>query len=176
MIEVYKELIGNQFEASLGTLRACLDRCPNAAWQEPVANLTFSQAIFHALFFADVYLGRDLASLRSQPFHADNAATFADYEELEDRPQRATYDKPFIGAYLEHVRGKATTVVANESADELSERPGFEWLPFSRAEVHVYNVRHLQHHAGQLGLRLRLEGGEGVPWFGSGWPAGFDNP
>jgi hypothetical protein len=39
----------------------------------------------------------------------------------------------------------------------------------SRAELHIYNIRHIQHHAGQLSLRLRLETGEGVDWVGSGW-------
>jgi hypothetical protein len=40
---------------------------------------------------------------------------------------------------------------------------------FSRAELHVYNIRHIHHHAAQLSLRLRLDTGRGVDWVGSGW-------
>jgi len=44
------------------------------------------------------------------------------------------------------------------------------WLPFPRVEVHIYNVRHIQHHAAQLILRLRRDHKQGIPWFKSGWP------
>jgi DinB superfamily len=169
MLDVYKESITNQYEAVFCTLASCVERCPDANWQRAVGNLTFCQVAFHALFYADVYLGRDLKSLREQPFHRDHAAVFADYEELEDRAQRAVYDKRFITDYLRHCREKASSVIASETAETLHRRPGFDWLPFSRAEVHVYNIRHAQHHAAQLNLRLRLDSGDGVPWVGSGW-------
>ena len=29
------------------------------------------------------------------------------------------------------------------------------WLPFSRLELHLYNLRHIQHHTGQLSAYLR---------------------
>ncbi len=57
MVDTLKELITNQFEAALCTLSACIDECPEAAWNAPVANLAFCQAVFHTLFYADYYLG-----------------------------------------------------------------------------------------------------------------------
>lgn len=36
--------------------------------------------------------------------------------------------------------------------------------PFSQAELHACNMRHIQHHAAQLTLRLRLDGMEQVLW------------
>ena len=169
MIDTYKELISNQFEAAFCMLASCVDRCPETNWNAPIANLKFCQVAFHALFFADVYLGPDLKSLREQPFHRDNATVFADYEELEDRVQQAAYEKPFIKAYLQHCREKGSQVVAAETAETLDRRPGFDWLTFSRAEVHVYNIRHIQHHAAQLSLRLRIDTGADIAWIGSGW-------
>jgi hypothetical protein len=169
MLDVFKQLIANQFEGVLCMLAACVQRCPDDRWNEPVANLKFCQAVFHALFYTDVYLGRNYASLRDQPFHREHAAVFGDYEEREDRPPQALYDKPFITAYLQHCRAKAARVIADETAESLARRPGFDWLPFSRAEVHVYNIRHVHHHAAQLSLRLRLDTGDGIPWVGSGW-------
>ena len=38
-----------------------------------------------------------------------------------------------------------------------------------RAELHVYSIRHIQHHAAQLSLRLRLDAGVAIPWIGVGW-------
>lgn len=169
MLEAYKVLIVRQYESCFCMLGACVDRCPESGWHGPVANLKFCQAAFHALFCADLYLGADVESVRGQPFHREHAAEFADYEELEDRAARAVYEKPFVRAYLQHCRDKAATVVGGETEETLERRAGFDWLDLSRAELHVYNIRHIHHHAAQLSLRLRLDTGEGIPWVGSGW-------
>ena len=45
------------------------------------------------------------------------------------------------------------------------------WVKLSRTELHVYNIRHLQHHAAQMILRLRLDHAIDFPWHKSGWDA-----
>ena len=45
MLDEYKMLISNQFEAALCTLNACINPCPPTAWNEPVANLAYCQAV-----------------------------------------------------------------------------------------------------------------------------------
>jgi hypothetical protein len=169
MLDVFKDVFVHQFEAALSTLNACIDRCPETAWNEPVANLAFCQVAFHTLFFTDLYLGQNIESLRDQQFHRDNADFFRDYEELEDRKQQLLYDQPSIKEYLAHCRQKALVVVAAETADSLAALAGFTWLKFTRAELHAYSIRHIQHHAAQLSLRLRLDFGHDMHWFGSGW-------
>jgi DinB superfamily len=170
LLDTVKQLLVNQFQAALCTLGVCIDRCPDALWDAPVANLKFCQVAFHTLFFADLYLGHDVKSISQQSFHRANPQFFCDYEELEHKPQTQTYDKPGIKDYLQHVRAKATSVIMAETAESLAATPGFEWHKFSRAEMHVYNTRHLQHHAAQLILRLRLDvKGFDIPWIGSGW-------
>jgi hypothetical protein len=169
MVGVFKELLAHQFEATLCTLNACIAKCPASAWNAPVGNLAFCQVAFHVLFFTDLYLGPNEQTLRGQPFHRDNAEHFRDYEELEDRAQRLFYDKAFIDDYLRHCRAKAAATVAAETAETLSGPSGFPRREVTRAEVHVYNIRHLQHHAAQLSLRLRIDHKIEVPWIGSGW-------
>lgn len=169
MLDTFKGLIVNQFEAAFCTLQTCIDRCPDSAWDAPVANLKFCQVAFHTLFFTDFYLGPNADALRLQPFHRDHERFFRDYEELEDRPQVLLYDKPSIKTYLEHCRKKAADVIAAETAESLAGPSGFERRMFSRAELHVYNIRHIQHHAAQLSLRLRLGFQQDIPWIGSGW-------
>jgi hypothetical protein len=46
---------------------------------------------------------------------------------------------------------------------------GFARRTFSRAELYAYNTRHIQHHAAQLSLRLRIDAGVDIPWIGLGW-------
>jgi hypothetical protein len=169
MLDVLKNVLVHQFEAALCTLNVCIDRCPETAWNEPVANLTFCQVAFHTLFFTDLYLGHNVEALRNQQFHRDNADFFRDYEELEDRKQQLFYDRPSIKAYLDHCRQKALQVVAAETAESLAAPAGFSSLQFTRAELYVYSIRHIQHHAAQLSLRLRLDFSQDTRWCGSGW-------
>jgi glycyl-tRNA synthetase alpha subunit len=169
MLNTYKNLTTHQFEATFCMLGACIDRCPDTNWQAPVANLKFSQVVFHALFYGDVYLDRDVESVRSQVFHREHAEVFAGYEELTDQAPQALYEKSFVTAYLQHCREKATSVIEAETSETLNEPAGFDWLSFSQAELHVYNIRHIHHHAAQLSLRLRIDAGVDIPWVGSGW-------
>ena len=123
------------------------------------------------MFYADFYLGENEASLREQPFHLENQDFFGDYEEFLDRAPQSLYGKGALKTYLQHCRTKAAQTIAAETADTLSARAGFQRRACSRAELYVYNIRHIQHHAAQLSLRLRLDDNEDIPWVGSGWRA-----
>jgi hypothetical protein len=169
MLQTLKELLGNQYEAALCTLAHCIDRCDDSAWNAPVGSLAFCQVAFHTLFFTDFYLGENESGIREQPFHRDRPDFFRDYEELQPRVQTLHYNRSDVLDYLQHCRRKAAETLARESADELSSRSGFPGRTFSRAELHLYNIRHIQHHAAQLSLRLRLDSGQDIPWIGSGW-------
>lgn len=171
MLDTLKELLAHQFEASLSTLNLAVARCPDASWNERVAKWRFCQAAFHAVFFADVYLqpSDDVEAVKRQPFHVEHAGDFRDYEEMEDRPQVLLYEKAFVLSYLRHVRRKAQETIARESAGVLAGPSGFRWRNCSRAELHIYNIRHIQHHAAQLSLRLRLDANIDIPWVSHGW-------
>src|SRR5205809_1195845 len=166
-----KELLAHQYEASLSTLNLCIARCPDASWDERVAKWKFCQAAFHTVFFADVYLqpSDDVEAFKRQPFHLEHKDVFRDYEEMEDRPQVLLYEKPFVLSYLQQVRRKAQETIARESAEVLAGPSGFAWRKCSRAELHVYNIRHIQHHAAQLSLRLRLDAEVDIPWVSHAW-------
>lgn len=168
-----KTLLANQYEASLCMLNASIVRCPESLWNAPVAKWKFCQVAFHTLFFDDYYLGEDRAgdasSMKQQPFHKENAPFFRDYEELQDRDPQLLYDRPAILRYLQYCRGKARDVIAASTAETLAAPCGFPRKTFSRAELLVYNMRHIHHHAAQLALRLRLDTPLDLPWVGSGW-------
>lgn len=169
MLATFKELVANQFEAAFCTLNLCIDGCPEDAWNARVGNHAFCQVAFHVLFYADFYLGCDEASFRGQAFHRDNPRLFGDYEEFQDRAPRSLPERMSIEGYLGHCREKASAVIVAETAETLAAPSGFARRAFSRAELHVYNIRHIQHHAAQLSLRLRIDAGVDVPWVGSGW-------
>jgi hypothetical protein len=169
MTETFKHLITNQFEASLCTISHCVARCPDDVWNARVAKYPFCQVAFHTLFFADFYLGPDPDSQRRQRFHLNNPDLFGDYEQLQDREPESLYERRQIEAYLDFCRSKAKSTIAAETVEDLCAPAKFPRRNCSRAELHVYNIRHIQHHAAQLILRLRLDTDVDIPWIGAGW-------
>jgi hypothetical protein len=167
--EIFKQLIVSQYEASLCTLWHCLARCPDSQWNAPVAKYPFCQVAFHTLFFADYYLSRDPESFLGQPWHREHQELFGDYEQLQDREPTCMYTRTQLEVYTGFCRNKARTVVADETAEALHAEARFPRKPFSRAELHVYNIRHIQHHAAQLIVRLRMATDVDIPWIRNGW-------
>ena len=169
MLEHFKELAVNQYHAALKTLDLCVDKCPDETWDAPIHELAFCQAIFHALFFTDLYLGHDIKSQKAQPFHEEHANVFRDYEELQPRKQELMYERPWIKLYIEHCRDKVTEIFASETEESLTADQIWWKRTSSRAESHIYTIRHAQHHAAQLILRLRLNHNVEMPWVNAGW-------
>ena len=95
-----------------------------------------------------------------------------DYQYLGSIP-RPPYDRPKIEVpysqadileFHEVCRREIESRVRSVALDLPS---GFSWLRFDRLEVHLYNIRHLQHHTGQLIDRLRTAKDIGVAWVGA---------
>lgn len=168
VVDEYRKAVIGQYEAALATLMQCVDICPDENWHQPVANNSFCESVFHALFFGDLYLGKDVAAVRKQSFHQDHPEIFRDYEELEDRPPQLKYDKKMVRRYHQFLVSKVHEVLAAETEESLSEPVGFPWLDISRTEMHIYNIRHIHHHAAQLILKLRLQTDTDPQWFRSG--------
>ena len=171
MLPLFQHLLISQFEASLSMLAHCIARCPADRWQAPVARYPFSQVVFHTLFYTDFYLGQRPDGFASQSFHQQNAALFGGYEQLEDREPVETYERADVERYLAFIRTKAIETIEAETEQTLAAPAQFPRRRCSRAETHVYNIRHVQHHVGQLSMRLRLDGVTDFPWIDHGWRA-----
>lgn len=169
MIETVRQSVISQYEASLCTLYHCIVQCPDSIWNAPVAKYPFCQSAFHTLFFTDYYLGQEPDAFRKQAFHLEHAEFFGDYEQLEYREPVCRYEKPPIQVYARFCRDKSIATLAAETADDLEATWKFNRKNFTRLEGHLYNIRHVQHHAAQLILRLRLDSEVDIPWIGSGW-------
>ena len=175
MLDNLKKIIANQFNAAMGTLHRCIVECPESMWHANVAINPFSQSAFHALFFADLYLGLNIHEQPEQAFHKQHQIVFNGYEQMQQVKPVKTYDREFILEYLQFCRDKADRVLESETSQDLMDASGFPWIESTRSEVHLYNIRHIQHHAAQLILRLRLDSDVDVPWFRSGWSLPTEN-
>jgi hypothetical protein len=158
-----REVLARQYRASLEMLRQAVAACPEALWLDSSYPNRFWHIAYHTLFCTHMYL---------QPGHSDFrpwANHRPDYQFLGPLPW-PPHERPKIEAAY----GKAEVLdlhgICREEVDatvptvDLDAPSGFFWLPFNKLELQLYNIRHLQHHAGQLIDRLRTEGNIEVAW------------
>lgn len=170
---IFVQALLPQFEAALAMFRDAVAKCPAALWEEPVARYPFWMVAYHTLCFVDCYLSpsddrfefRTTARNGLAPLHPLGRA------ELENEYPSRTFTQPELLEYISICREKLRSSLAAETAETLAGPSGFPRLKFSRAELHLYNLRHLMHHTGQLHAALRrVSGGEIDPrWIGTGW-------
>jgi hypothetical protein len=167
MIDFMKRIVVGQFEAALAMLGECVRRCPAERWEERMAAYTVRQLAYHTLYFVDLYLSRGEAAFEPRELHQRGgderepviSAGLSQQETLE---------------YLAICRQKLLEALAAETEESLRGPSGFSWLSFSRGELHLYNLRHVQHHAAQLSAHLRrvepaFQDRRALPWVATGW-------
>ena len=157
-----------QFEAALAMLKDCIQACPAEHWEGIIGKYPFWQVAYHTLCFVDLYLSPDEKTFQLRDLHPAGWAEFN-----EEHPSRLFTPAELL-RYIDICRDKAREIFAAETAEFLQTPSGISWIPFSRAELHLYNLRHLQHHTGQLGAYLRkaiptLQSQKSLPWIRTGW-------
>lgn len=166
MVNSFAGAMLGQFEASLAMLDQCIRDCPDEHWDSPIAKYPFWLVAYHTLYCTDGYLVSSQDAWQPHPvFHpAGRADIDAEY------PSKR-FTKQELGEYVRFCVGRARAVLGEETLESLEGPSGFARLAFSRAELHLYNLRHIQHHSGQLGAFLRRVK-IASPWVKSGWPKG----
>jgi uncharacterized damage-inducible protein DinB len=144
-----KTIIWRQFGAAIDMLENAMDCCPEPLWGDRTKRPEFWYVAFHTLFFIDLYLSEsDVGFSPPEPFTLD---------EMDERglmPERV-YTKEELQKYLAYGREKCRTTIVAMTEKKANRRCGFEWLDLSVEELLLYNMRHVQHHAGQLNMMLR---------------------
>jgi len=158
MDEQWKTTVWRQFGAAIDMLENAMKACPEALWGDRSQKPEFWYVAFHTLFFLDLYLSEsELGFLPPAPFTLD---------EMDERglmPERV-YSKEELQKYLEHGRAKCRSTIAGMTDERARGRCGFSWLDLSGEEMLLYNMRHVQHHAGQLHLILRQKTESAPRW------------
>jgi DinB superfamily len=167
MVDYIKQMLVSQFEASLCMTKQCVEACSPEHWEGKIANDTFRYVAYHTLFFADLYLSKSEDAFVRHEFILRGG-------DESGEAQAAGLSRDDTLAYVAFSRKKLIETIAAETAESLAGPSGFSWRKFSRAEMHVYNIRHIQHHAGQLSAYLRrvnpaLSDPKTLPWVGAGW-------
>ena len=162
-------ILAAQYGAALAMLRAAVTCADRATWHAFVGQFPFWQVSYHTLFYTDLYLSRGEGAFQPPPFHREGYSQLGPVAWLP--PSDVVVDQPYaqdvIAGYVDACVAKAKRETEAETEATLAGPSGFEWLRFTRLEGHLYNLRHVQHHTGQLAAALRRQGLAGVEWVGS---------
>lgn len=162
MIDFWRSAIRQQFHAAIDMLANAINACPDSVWSGQ-GRSAFWYLAFHVLFFTDLYLSsEDESQFRPPPPFG--------LSELEDEvvvPEPG-YGKDVLLRYLEHCREKLDTVMAAMTEEWVANPCPFAYRAMSNGELLLYNMRHVQHHAAQLNMRLRQTTNSAPDWVSKG--------
>ncbi len=164
MTKLILDSLTSQFEASLAMLRQCIAACPPEHFDDKIGNDTFRQVAYHTLFFFDFYLAPGESAFQLRELHKKGGdERGVDLSSGLSREDALTL--------LFQCRGQIAATLNAETAESLAGPTGFSRRKTSRLELHIYNIRHTQHHVGQLSAFLRKlqVNGDAIPWVGAGW-------
>jgi hypothetical protein len=159
-----KKAIQSQYHASLDMMRQVIGKCPDPLWLSTNSKNHYWRIVFHALFYTHLYL---------QPTEGDFVrwSGHRDEGQFLGRTPWPPHAEPKIGKpyekeeLLEYLDFCHAEVDARVNILDLGAASGFDWLPFEKGELQLYNIRHLQQHIGELSERLGAEGIE-IDWIG----------
>lgn len=157
-----KNIIWSQFGASIDALERALVACPDKVWGDPAKRpeswYEFWYLVYHTLFWLDFYLSSSVEGFAPpKPFGL---------EELDPAgllPERV-YSKAELQTYLRYCRHKCQTTILSLSDEAAQKTCTFPWGEMSFGELLLYNLRHVQHHTGQLNLILRQKVDDAPRW------------
>lgn len=153
-----KASLWHQFGAAIDMLDNAIVACPEAVWSERGGEPEFWYLAYHTMFWLDYYLSESLADFAPpEPFGL---------EEMDPAgvlPPRV-YTQAELRAYLAHTRRKCRTRIEGLTDETARARFRQRWMDFSAVELLLYNLRHVQHGAGQLNLLLRQRVNDAPRW------------
>jgi DinB superfamily len=168
-IEALRDILKSQYHAALAMLFESIERCPDDVWLRTDHINSFWQIAYHALFFTHLYLQPNEAAFQpwaqhqSKVQHEDGIAGALDpNSSLPLIPE--PYSRSQVLAYW-----KICDEMVDDAVDALDlndPSSGFSWYKVSKLEHQLINIRHIQHHSGQLADRLRAAANVGVKWVG----------
>ncbi len=159
------DVIVSQYLAALDMLAQTLERCPAKLWNSPADKTRFWHVAYHTLFYTHLYLSESTRKFRKWSGHRPDHHLIAASRRKAGAAPLEPYDKESLLEYLAFCRRKVAERVPQL---KLQAPSGFGWLPFTKLELQLYNLRHLQQHTGELMERIGSRAGVDIDWVAKG--------
>jgi hypothetical protein len=153
-----QSVIQSQYHAALAMLRQAIEKCPNALWASTSYNNAFWHIAYHTLIYTHFYLHTAEADFAPwEKCHLELRTFDIPSEDLPPITKTEVLD--FLDLCLHFMEEQLQNI-------DLAAKSGFDWLPFNKLELQLYNIRHIQQHTGELCERLGAHGDVEVDWVG----------
>ena len=156
-----KKTIKSQYYAALEMLRQAIEECPESLWVDAGYPSPFWRIAYHVLVYTHFYLHpseKDFVPWeKHQPAYRFLGSDGGEAEAGEPYSKKEVLD--YHRLCCEQVEERVTAL-------DLEAESGFDWLPFDKLELQIYNIRHIQQHTGELYERLGTEGEVELGWVG----------
>ncbi len=158
MSTYWESVVWPQFGAALDMLGNAIEACPDLLWGDRTREPQFWYVAYHTLFWLDLYLDEAPEAFAPPP-----PFTLDELDPSGKLPERV-YAKRELLDYLDHGRRKCHAALAAMTDERAGGRYRFGSLDLAVGELQLYNLRHVQHHAGQLHLLLRQVASAAPRW------------
>ena len=160
------DILASQYKASLGMLRQAIEKVPAEQWNNDEYNNPNWQIAYHVLWGVKFYLGANTESYVPLENSIEGAESLGGTQDWENTDEGVMVE----GFHTKDELISFITVLEQNLLSEieglaLNENSGFEWYPYSRLELHINNIRHIQHHTAQITERLKAKGIIGFSWW-----------
>ena len=155
-----KESLWKQFGAGIDMLKGIIRICPESYLH---ANKKIYYQVYHCLIFLDYYL-----TIPPKNFSPALPYTLVSPENIpvdavDDILPVRLYSRDELLSYVDFCRKKCSQLLADLTEEQMQQRwidepdelAASSVMNFSVYEILLYNMRHVQHHVGQLNLLLR---------------------
>jgi hypothetical protein len=147
-------------------LRNAVELCPEDLWLATEYRNRFWHISYHSLFYTHLYVQPTEDDFQAWSKHVPNSNYLGPRPWAKNEP--FTIPEPYTKSEVQEYAALCLAEVEKQvPLIRLEDSSGFSWLPFDKVELQFYNIRHLQHHTGQLIERLRKAANIGASWIGS---------
>lgn len=165
MKTIKKELL-SQYRAALNMLIDTINRCPDDLWEDSHYENAYWRIAYHALHYTALYAAESQDTFvpwvkHHAGYHVLGSATSNQISE----EGAGSYSRSDLRDYACSI---SQLLEQQLNTQNLAAPSGFEWLRMNKFALHLYNIRHLQHHIGQLVERLHQYGISGINWVDAG--------
>jgi hypothetical protein len=173
MNNFFRDTLWKNFAAAIDMLHAIVFICPDDLWQDE-KKLFFM--VYHTVIFLDYYLTIPVKTFTPCLSYTISDAALLPAGAIDDVLPDKLYSKEELLAYISLAKEKCRQLIQNTPEAEFNTR----WITddemqlhdlcpslvahYSLLEILFYNLRHVQHHVGQLNILLRQKAGVAVDW------------
>lgn len=160
-----KQILWNQFGASIDMLIQVITKAPETYFHP---NSRFFYIAFHSTLFLDYYLTLPPSDFSPLLSFTPKAPNDRPKEAIDDLIPDEIYSQQQLIAYLQIIREKCKQRIESLTEEVLKQRfiegnePGD--MDYPVLEILLYNLRHTQHHVGQLNMIIRQDTDQHMEW------------